>query len=210
MDLTWLMFLIWFCSTQITNSAIVKMFAYREEVMSIISEEERKRKSSSVRVCDMFDPCFCVHDGEYGLYGPKLHVDTEPSKYVLLGAGMCRGVRRLEYNSEIVYTVCGKKGVPHDHREHCIVDNVWKYTSLEGKIGFCDDCWVVGAWGAPYGYYLPIDVGNSDYKFLCRLKAVELLLYCYRWRLLSRRMRERHRNDFNLKSPLLGYTLPHY
>ena len=47
-------------------------------------------------------------------------------------------------------------------------------------------------------------------KFLCRLKAVELLLYCYRWRLLSRRMRERHRNDFNLKSPLLGYTLPHY
>ena len=166
MDLTWLMFLIWFCSTQITNSAIVKMFAYREEVMSIISEEERKRKSSSVRVCDMFDPCFCVHDGEYGLYGPKLHVDTEPSKYVLLGAGMCRGVRRLEYNSEIVYTVCGKKGVPHDHREHCIVDNVWKYTSLEGKIGFCDDCWAVGAWGAPYGYYLPIDVGNSDYKCL--------------------------------------------
>lgn len=166
MDLTWLMFLIWFCSTQITNSAIVKMFAYREEVMSIISEEERKKKSSSVRVCDMFDPCFCVHDGEYGLYGPKLHVDTEPSKYVLLGAGMCRGVRRLEYNSEIVYTVCGKKGVPHDHREHCIVDNVWKYTSLEGKIGFCDDCWAVGAWGAPYGYYLPIDVGNSDYKCL--------------------------------------------
>ena len=142
------------------------MFACREEVMSCISEEERKEGYSDVRVCDMFDPCFCTRDGGYSVYGPKLCVDTEPSKYVLLEAGLCRGVRRLEYNAEIVYSICGKKGVPIDNREHCIVDNVWKYTSLEGKIGFCDDCWAVGAWGAPYGHYLPIDVENNDYQCL--------------------------------------------
>ena len=125
------------------------MFAFREEVMSCISEEERKKGYSNVRVCNMFDPCYCGHDGEYGLYGPKLDVAKEPSKYVLLGAGMvCAavfGVCRMGYNAEMVYTICGKKGVPVDHRKHCIVDNVWNRAGLEGKIGFCDDCWNAGA-----------------------------------------------------------------
>ena len=144
----------------------IKMFAFREEVMSRISRCERKKGYSNVKVCDMLDPCYSEKDGEYGLYGPELDVGVDPTKYILLGVGLCRGVRKMQYNSETVYTICGKKGCPMDHRRHCVVDDAWKRTGLEERAGFCEDCWDAGAWGAPYAYYLPINVENSDYACL--------------------------------------------